>query len=109
MIERVARSIVDYGMGTPAIMALAGIKPVSEMGAQIGMIFGYAFFPLIPGNLGTNLVAFFREEENLEKMIQRIEALMKEEDEAKKLEKQKKEKEKPIGKRSLGNLFKHNL
>ena len=109
IIEKIARLVVDYGLGTPAIMALAGIKPVSYYGSQIGTILGFAFFPLIPGDWGSNLVALFREEENVEKLVQRIEALMKEEDEAKKLEKQKKEKEKPTGKRSLRNLFKLNI
>jgi len=106
MIEKIAHFIVDKGLGTPAIMALDMVKPMSPIGSQMGLLFGAAFFPLIPGNWGFNLMEVFSEIENVEKLIQRVEALMKEEDEAKKLEKEKKKKEKPKGKRSLRNLFK---
>ncbi len=106
IIEKAARYIVDRGLGTPAIMTLEIVKPLSFMGSQIGLLFGATFFPLIPGNWGYNLVGFFHDKENVEKLIQRVEALLKEEDEAKKLEKEKKAKEKPKDKRSLRNLFK---
>ena len=104
MIEKAARFIVDKGLGTPAIMSLDVIKPFSYIGSQMGLFFGSAFFPLIPGNWGSNIVAFLEEKENVEQLIQRVEVLMKEEDEAKKLEKQK-----PESKRSLRNLFKLDL
>ncbi len=106
MIEKIARFIVNNGLGTPAVMALDMVKPMTPLGSQVGLLFGAAFFPLIPGNWGFNLMELFSEIENVEKLIQRVEALMKEEDEAKKLEKEKKAKEKPKGKRSLRNLFK---
>lgn len=108
-IEKLARLIVSSGLGTPAIMTLDMLKPMGPLASQTGFIMGYAFFPLIPGNWGFNLVGLFREIENVEKLIKRIEALMKEEDEAKKLEKEKRKKEKPTDKRSLRNLFKLNF
>jgi len=111
MIEKIARFFVNRGLGTPAIMSFDVFKPVSHIGSQMGLFFGSAFFPLIPGNWGFNLVALLNEKENVEKLIQRIESLTKEEDEAKKLEKEKSKsaRENPQGKRSLRNLFKLNF
>jgi hypothetical protein len=96
-------------LGTPAIMTLDMVKPAGPYASATGMILGYPFFPLIPGNWGYNLVSLFHDINNVEKLIRRIEALLKEEDEAKKLEKEKKKKENPEGKRSLRSIFKFNF
>ncbi len=105
VIEKVARFIVNTGLGTPAIMTLDMVKPMGPYASTTGFIMGYPFLPLIPGNWGFNIVALFHDIENVEKLIRRIEALMKEEDDAKKLEKEKKKREKPQSKRSLRNIF----
>ena len=108
-IDKVARFIVNSGLATPAIWTLEMFKPMSPLASQTGFIMGYAFLPMIPGNWGFNIYGLFREIENVEKLIQRIEALLKEEDEAKKLEKAKRKKDKSTGKRSLRNLLKLNF
>ena len=109
VIEKVARSIVNSGLGTPVIMTLDMVKPMGPYLSASGFILGYPFFPLIPGNWGFNLVSLFHDIQNVEKLIRRIESLMKEEDEARKLEKEKRKKENPEGKKSLRNLFKINF
>jgi hypothetical protein len=109
VIDKIARLIVNSGLGTPAIMTLDMVKPMGPYVSTTGFILGYPFLPLIPGNWGFNIVSLFHDIQNVEKLIQRIETLMKEEDEANKLEKEKRKKENPEGKRSLRNLFKLNF
>lgn len=50
IIEKIARDIIEKGMGVPVIMTLQSVKPLSNVGSQMGLFFGSAFFPLIPGN-----------------------------------------------------------
>lgn len=101
LIEKIAQFVVKHGMEIPAIFTIETSKPLAYTGAQFGMFYLSAFFPLLPGNLGYNALGLLRDRANLEKLINRIEEL-KEEKEAKESEiKEKLAREKPDEKRSL--------
>ncbi len=80
IIEKVARLIVRSGMEVPATMFLQMISPISYMGAHFGLLILAPLLPLF-GDRMENLIAFFSKRENVEKVIERVEALKKESEE----------------------------
>ena len=102
MIEKIAQFVVKHGMEIPAIFTIETSKPLAYTGAQIGMFYLSAFFPLLPGNWGFDALGLLRDRANLDKLIDRIEDL-KEQKEAKEREiKEKWARENPKEKKSLG-------
>jgi len=94
IIEKLARRIVDSGLGTMAVMTLQSIAPLSFAGAQVGMVVGSPMFMALD-LLGVKVYEYaglFAESthsrENMERLISRIEELMKAEQEARKKERE---------------------
>ncbi len=90
IIEKLARRIVDSGLGTMAVLTLHSIAPLSFVGAQVGMVVGSPLFMTLD-LLGVKVYEYAglfaestRSRENMERLIRRIEELMKEEEEARK-------------------------
>jgi len=90
IIEKLARRIVDSGLGTMAIMTLQSAAPVSFMWTQVGMVVGSPIL-MILDMLGLKVYEYLglfsestRSRENMERLISRIEELMRAEEEANK-------------------------
>ena len=78
VIEWTAREIYRYGMETAAILFLESYKPMSRVGASMGQVFLFPLLPLFGDNAivkGDQFFRTFQEHENVEKLIQRLEAL----------------------------------
>jgi len=90
IIEKLARRIVDSGLGTMALLTLQSIAPLSFIGTQVGMVVGSPLFMTLD-LLGVKVYEYAglfaestRSRENMGRLISRIEELMKEEEEARK-------------------------
>jgi len=88
IIEKLARRIVDSGLGTMAVMTLQSIAPLSFAGTQVGLVVGSPVLMALD-LLGVKVYEYAglfaestRSRENVERLIRRIEELMKVEEEA---------------------------
>ncbi len=91
LINKIASEIVRSGFGTVALLYLESYKPLSFIGGQLGLFFLSPILPLLGkwGQLGTDLLMLVSKRENVEKIIKKIEELMKEEKENEKERKKK--------------------
>ena len=87
IIEKLARRIVDSGLGTMALMTLHSIAPLSFMGTQVGMVVGSPLLMTLD-LLGVKVYEYAglfaestRSRENVERLIFKIEEFMKAEEE----------------------------
>jgi len=90
IIEKLARRIVGSGLGTMAVMILQSIGPLSFAGTQVGLVVGSPMLMTLD-LLGVKVYEYAglfaestRSRENVERLIHRIEELMKAEEEAQK-------------------------
>lgn len=88
IIEKLARRIVDSGLGTMAVMTLHSIAPLSFAAAQVGLVAGSPLLMTLD-LLGLKVYEYAglfaestRSRENVERLICRIEELMEVEEEA---------------------------
>ena len=91
LIEKLAQFILKYKMETPAILFLETMKPVSVVSSTFAMMYVAPFLDIYGVNVN-QYALLFQKRENVERLLQRIEALIKESDRL------KKEKEKEKGK-----------
>jgi len=78
IIEWTALQLYKYGMETAAIMFLESLKPISRYGSSMGQVFVTPLLPILGDNLmlkGEKVFKVFEEQENVEKLIQRLEDL----------------------------------
>jgi len=90
IIEKLARRVVDSGLGTLAVMTLQSVAPLSFAWTQVGMVVGSPILMTLD-LLGVKVYEYAglfaestRSRENMERLISRIEELMKAEEEANK-------------------------
>jgi hypothetical protein len=83
LIERIARLIVRSGTDVPSTMLLQAIGPFSYLSAHFLLLFLAPILPMF-GSRGEDLVTLLSRRENLDKLIQRVEALKKQLQEKKK-------------------------
>jgi len=89
LVEKLAQFIMKHKMETPAILFLETLKPVSFVSSTFAMMYVAPFLDIYGLNIN-QYALLFQKRENVERLLQRIEALIKESDRLKK----KKEKEK---------------
>ena len=94
LIENLAKLIIKHKMETPSILFLETMKPLSFVGSTFTMMYLAPFLDVYGVNINQYAILFQRRE-NVERLLQRIEALIEESD---RLKKEKKEKEKKEGK-----------
>jgi hypothetical protein len=105
IIEWVAQNFYKYGLETAAIMFLESLKPISRYGSSMGQMFLSPMLPFLGDSVtikGDKAMRVFEKDENVEKLIQRLEdmavngAEIKQDDEQEKEESVEAEKEKNI-------------
>lgn len=89
LIEKLAQFIVEHKMETPAILFLETLKPLSFVGSTFAMVYVTPFLDIYGLNIN-RYAMLFQKRENVERLLQRIEALIEESDRLKKEEKEKK-------------------
>ncbi len=78
ILDFVARKIADYGLITPAIVALEAHKPFSYIMAQ-GVHFFAPFGAMFMGSPYASEIAYLLEDrENIERLLERLEAISEE-------------------------------
>ncbi|KPV64657.1 MAG: hypothetical protein AOA65_0872 [Candidatus Bathyarchaeota archaeon BA1] len=80
LIDKIAKYIVDYGMETPAILFLESVKPLAFVGGQLTLFYLAPFLPLV-GRWGEEAITLLQSRENVERLLQRVEELIKEKEE----------------------------
>ncbi len=78
IIEWTALQLYKYGMETAAIMFLESLKPISRYGSSMGQVFVTPLLPILGDNLmlkGEKVFKVFEDQQNVEKLIQRLEDL----------------------------------
>ena len=76
IIEWIAREFYKYGLETAGIMFLESLKPISRYGSSMGQIFISPILPILGDNLmmkGDKAMRVLERDENVEKLIQRLE------------------------------------
>lgn len=76
IIEQIAENVVSRGLTAPAIVFLESIKPFAKVGSYTFLL----FMSPIMGFAGINgylYTGFFKDRENIERLIKRIEELSK--------------------------------
>jgi len=88
IIEKLARRIVDSGLGTMAVMTLHSFAPLSFAAAQVGLVVGSPLLMTLD-LLGLKVYEYAglfaestRSRENMDRLICRIEELMEVEEKA---------------------------
>jgi len=92
LIEKLAQFILKHKMETPALLFLESLKPLSFVGSTFAMMYVAPFLDIYGVNFN-QYAMLFQKRENVERLLQRIEALIKESDRLKKEKKKEKEKE----------------
>ena len=77
IIDRIATEVVSRGLDSVAIMILESIKPMTYIGSQLTMVFTTPFL----GDIGIDYIKFFEKQQNVERVLQRIEQEVKIRDE----------------------------
>ena len=91
IIEKAAERIHQYKMETVAILTLESIKPMVYIGGELSR---FAIAPFLPAlgpaynELGEKLLYVFEDRKNIEKLIVRLEDLVREEEKQKEQKKQ---------------------
>ena len=79
LIDKMARFITDRHMQTPAIIFLESLKPLSFVIGQFGMAYLSPFTPFF-GRWGNEGLILIQKRENVERLLQRIEELSRNQD-----------------------------
>ncbi len=83
IIEWTARQFYKYGLETAAILFLESYKPISRLGTSLGTVFFTPLFPLFGDNVAIRsekVLRVFQESRNVERLIQRLEEIVQEEE-----------------------------
>lgn len=94
IIYAIAKRIHAYGMDVAAIIALESFKPLANIGGEMSRMLVSPILPILGQEynmLGDKLIYIFHERKNLEKLIKILEDMSREDEEKKKLSKQKKD------------------
>jgi hypothetical protein len=78
LIKKIAEKIHRSGMEVPAILLLETVKPLTNIGSQMGRFFFSPFLPLFGdeiGLTGEKLMRLFENRENVEKILKHLETL----------------------------------
>jgi hypothetical protein len=89
IIENIAQQVVKREMELPAIFIFGTMRPVSYIGGQLIRVFLAAFTPLL-GNLRYEYISVLEKNENLVRLIARINELSDEREEKRHLKKEEK-------------------
>ncbi len=87
MIRKIAERVHKYGMDVAAILMIESIKPLTYIGSQMGRFFVSPFLPAFGDEIGMSGEKFlqvFERRENVEKLLNLLEEMTKEEDRQKK-------------------------
>ena len=90
-IEKVAQKIHEQEMETAAILLLESSKPLVWVGGEMGRFFITPFVPIVSDKWGVTSEKFFlvfEKRENIEKLLKRLEALVEEDEDKKRAEKE---------------------
>ena len=82
MITKIAERIHNYGMEGPVILFIESIKPLTYIGAQMGLYFVSPFLTLFSEKLGIKgeiFLRIFEKRENVEKLLKHLEKLANQE------------------------------
>lgn len=93
MIRNIAKKIHEYKIDFAAVLMIESVKPMSYVGSQMGRFFISPFLPSLGENIGIGgekLFQVLEKRDNVDKLINAIKKLTKEEEEQKKVEKVKK-------------------
>lgn len=94
MIRKIAEKVHNYGMDVAAVLFLESVKPLAYIGGQMGRVFVSPFLPAFGESISTGgekFLTIFEKRDNVEKLLNRIEELTKEEEDSKKRKKAGKE------------------
>lgn len=89
-IRKAAEKIHQFGMETPAILILESSKPLVWVGGELGRFFVSPFIPVISEDWGVKSEKFlriFEQRSNVEKLLQMLEDIAKEDERRKEEEK----------------------
>lgn len=78
VIDQIAENVINKGLTAPAIMFLESIKPFAKVGSYTFLL----FLSPIMGFAGINgylYTGFFKDRENIERLIKRIEEMSRKE------------------------------
>ncbi len=78
IIESIARKLYRYGLETAGILFLESLRPISRYASSMGQVVVSPLLPFLGDNLmmkGDKTLRIFEREENVEKLIQRLEDL----------------------------------
>lgn len=73
--DKIARAVVRRGMSVPAVFFIQTFKPMNFIGSQALVFFGPVIESLFPRADIYEFAAFMEERENVEHLMERIEAL----------------------------------
>lgn len=108
-IDKLAKILVKkFGMGTPSILILETIKPAMFVGGELGRILLTPWLPILGADAERSVhdyISTLIDRDNVEKLISRIEELMKKEDEELKAKKLAKNKESPSSEGILKRIY----
>jgi len=76
LIEAMTRRVVEHGLIAPAIIFLESVKPLAKVGSYTLILFSAPILGLFGIN-GYELVGFFSDRQNLERLIKRLEEAAK--------------------------------
>ncbi|MCD6233740.1 MAG: hypothetical protein J7K63_01705 [Candidatus Marinimicrobia bacterium] len=75
MADKIAQAIVRRRMSVPAVFFIQTFKPMNFIGSQAVVFFGPVLESFFPSSDIYGLAEFMEERENVERLMERIEAL----------------------------------
>lgn len=76
LIESIAKRTAENGLIAPAIMFLESVKPIAKVGSYTFILFSAPILGLFGIN-GYELVVFFSDRQNIERLTKRLEEVAK--------------------------------
>lgn len=88
LIDRIAEKIVEYELEVPASVFLSGLRPMSLIANQLGILFAGPFLELF-GQDSYDVLSLIDTPENIEKLLEKVKSVREKKEELKR-EKEKK-------------------
>lgn len=91
LIDRIAKKIVEYEFDIPATIFLSGLRPMSMIASQLGILFAGPYLEMF-GQDAYDILSFLGSPENIKELINKVEAIRNEKKEENNVEERKEKK-----------------
>ena len=91
LIERIAQKIVEHEMDVPAYVFLSGLRPMSIIAGQMGILFAGPYLEMF-GQDAYDVLSFLESPKNVKRLLEKLENIREDKQEKKEIMEKKEKK-----------------